>query len=162
MCHMHVRPRHIVYMHTGLKLTLVTFWNFIGGVSYHFDDEGINREKPQEKCRGMGGNLPSFTSQDDINIIIDLITDQNWEYWTGLKYNKSDSSGSWIFDDGTNTSFALTLFDATRRAYPSGHDECVLISGAGELRATTCDEGRKYICQITQHEITTDITASSG
>ncbi len=123
----------------------------------------------QNKCRDMGGNLASFTSQNDINRMIlgqpnqpYRPTDPSWEYWTGLAYYSSGSSGSWSFVDGTNTSFALTLLDPNPTSSYYDSDKCVLISGERKLRAITCDERRKYICQIAQHEITTDITASSG
>ena len=129
---------------------------FVLGVNYFGYGSSKSPSPAQGDCSQIGGNLASFVSQDDIDRIISVMPDSSWYYWTGLKYTQS--SNSWSFIDGTDTTFALSMIGA--QSYSS--DKCVLIQSSGTFVPTHCTESRQFICQIGQHPIPTDPPSSSG
>ncbi|CAB4040197.1 Hypothetical predicted protein, partial [Paramuricea clavata] len=116
----------------------------------------ISYDEAQSRCEKSGYNLASFTSQAEIGQMETVMTDKNWEYWTGLKYTKS--TDSWKFTDGTDTQFASRLLWLSNT-----NSQCVLIRGDGTLRATHCDGDWKYICcRVDQDHPRTVPPTSSG
>ena len=118
-------------------------------------------DEAQASCANHSGyNLASFTSQAEIKEMGELLAeiDEGGEYWTGLKYTKS--THFWNFTDGTDTQFALKRASL---ALTSNVDLCVLIESPGTLRATHCNENRKYICcRVDQDDPTTVPPTSAG
>ena len=127
-----------------------------GAVTYHGDDTPRSRYDARRSCEGRGYNLASFTSQDDINEMKNVMTDQSHFYWTGLMF--THSTRSWGFIDGADTTFAMTKI--TAQTYHS--NQCVMIRGDGTLNPTHCTEARRYICQHGRHPAPTDPPNSSG
>ena len=131
-----------------MKNTLVLF--VLGVVQYEVFNEQLSYSDAQSYCVNQNSlNLASFVSQDSLGNMISYIRSQNSPssyYWTGLKHTKS--SNTWSFMDGADTTFAVSQV-----TLPSGaqNDQCVLISGTGELSVTHCTEGRGIVCQSGQH-----------
>jgi hypothetical protein len=153
------------HTYTGhiLRINVINRWrinhNFtirVGAAIYSAHDNTRTHTEAESFCQNINSKLATFTSQNDIDRIKNVIPDMNHRYWTGLKF--THLTGSWGFTDGTDTQFALTLI--TTQSYHS--DQCVLIQGSGALTPTHCTEGRKIICQKNQHPVSSDPTSSSG
>jgi hypothetical protein len=146
---------NVLYAHSSKRFIL--FFAFIGNVSYYPNHTAaISYNEAQSRCEKSGYNLASFTSQTEIGQMKTVMTDTNWEYWTGLKYTKSTEP--WKFTDGTDTQFASRLLSTT-----DTNSQCVLIRGDGTLLATHCDGDRKYICcRVDQDHPRTVPPTSSG
>ena len=150
---------NVLYAHMSSK-RFILFFAFIGNVSYYPNHiAAISYNEAQSHCEKSGYNLASFTSQAEIDQMKTVMTDTNWEYWTGLEYTKS--TDSWKFTDGTDTQFASRLLRFSNTTYTNS--QCMLIRGDGTLLATHCDGDRKYICcRVDQDHPRTVPPTSSG
>jgi hypothetical protein len=144
-----------LYAHSSKRFIL--FFGFIGNVSYYPNHTAaISYNEARSRCEKSGYNLASFTSQVEIDQMKTVMTGTSWEYWTGLKYTKSTES--WKFTDGTDTQFASRLLSRT-----DTNSQYVLIhAGDGTLRATHCDERRKYICCRVNHDVPRSVPPTSS
>ena len=103
----------------------------------------------QTKCEhsGGGGHLVSFSSEEDFNtihsILMQITCCSFW--WTGLRY--TNSSDSWHFTDGADTSFALSVL---RGKQYFERDKCVVIRSNGTIYPIDCEEESHCFCQTSQ------------
>lgn len=119
--------------HLFLVLDPVVYQSFLLSKSF---------SNAQAYCQSHGGNLASFVSQDEINAIIEVLSNSAW---TGLYCKKT--SKAWSFIDGSNTTFAMSLLQSSCNC-----DKCVKINEDGTLDPVQCDTSTEFVCQ-TGHRI---------
>ncbi|CAB4010618.1 Hypothetical predicted protein [Paramuricea clavata] len=154
-----LRPTPMKWMCNTLHCFICQFHgNGCTSVNYYGFGFTHSHSDAQLQCQsqfGDGGNLASFSSQDDIDRITTVMVDKNMYCWTGFKYTKS--TDSWSFTDGTDTKFALLKV----RSQCCNSDMCALILGDGKLYSANCSKSRQYICQTGRHPVLTDPSSNS-
>ena len=128
-------------------LICMGYFFVLGQVTYHGFAIPKSNSNAQIECVRYSGNLASFTNQDNIENIKDVISliGIDLHYWTGLRC--TNSNNSWSFIDGADTNFAESKIGPQC----NDSDKCVEIGNNGQLSTTICSAEKRFICQQGQH-----------
>ena len=134
-------------MNVDVSVHLHELFFVLGQVTYQGFAISKSYSNAQIECARYGENLASFTNQDNIENIKDVISPFGIDlhYWTGLRC--TNSNNSWSFMDGADTNFAKSKIGPQC----NDSDKCVEISNNGQLFINVCSAEKGFICQKGQH-----------
>ena len=102
-------------------------------------------EEAIQACNDTGGYLTSIHSEDENEMLTDLVKtrnsgDSNANVWIGLDYKRYSDVSTWV--DGSPVTYRYNLTN-------SQESYCITISFTGSWTVDTCTQTRQYICRKT-------------
>nr|XP_016996899.2 accessory gland protein Acp29AB-like [Drosophila takahashii] len=112
------------------------------GSRYFYIEHNIKKtwDEAAETCRGMGGYLAAFKTEEEFSTIIQKLRRKYVWYWTGIKYSKED--GHYISTASGKPAEVLNWMAEE----PSNNGACVEIDHRG-MDDNDCGYRTYFICQ---------------
>ena len=111
---------------------------------YYFSSERYDFQEAADKCRAYGSDLLMLKSEEDHNYFISFVSNNSLYphiLWLGMTRSAGGSNFKW--QDGSAVNYTNW-----RSGYPKNDENCVYMKEYGEMRSTTCDRNRYYVCQV--------------
>ena len=98
-----------VYAHWEKEISNVPIEDIIlpNGREYALYDNAVSWEKAKELCENAGGHLVTISSQEENDLIYEIVKDKNNFLWLGAKLNENTQQWEWI----TGEEFGYTNWD---------------------------------------------------
>ncbi|XP_036452853.1 C-type lectin lectoxin-Enh4-like, partial [Colossoma macropomum] len=135
-------------MSSALYLILLfsALWtlSFCGTCQFHVVNETKNWTEAQKYCREKFTDLVTIESQEEMNALIAFLNGRANQSWIGLRQNTTVRNQSWIWSDGSNSSY--TYWNTGEPNNPVG-DNCVqLFSPEYKWNDADCKWPNPLIC----------------
>ncbi|XP_060797712.1 lymphocyte antigen 75 [Neoarius graeffei] len=163
----------------NLNATCSPGWVSRPGMKYCykvFNEERVNRkrswEEAQQFCEALGAHLPSFTEQDEMSLLHDIMRDSVSDdryFWVGLNRRNPNNDNRWEWSDGQPVSMKIfpeefheddeynrdcTAFKSLKKKYMLLFI-LLMAEGPNQFypRAFHCDAKLEWVCQIPRGQI---------
>ncbi|XP_017008959.2 C-type lectin 37Db-like [Drosophila takahashii] len=97
-------------------------------------------DEAAEACRGTGGYLAAFKTQEELAAIMQKLKKRVW-YWTGVRHSKE--GGKFISTASGKPATVFKWFEGE----PRNDGACVFLDDLG-MRDLNCSSERSFICQL--------------
>ena len=106
-----------VYAHWEKEISNAPIEDIIlqSGREYALYDNAVSWEKAKELCESAGGHLVTINSQEENDLIYEIVKDKNNFLWLGAKLNENTQQWEWI----TGEEFGYTNWDTGEPNSPS-------------------------------------------
>ncbi|KAL6491144.1 hypothetical protein MHYP_G00014890 [Metynnis hypsauchen] len=135
-------------MSSALYLVLLfsALWtlSFCGTCQFHVVNENKNWTDAQNYCRENFTDLATIESQEEMNALITVLNGRKGYFWIGLRQKVQQNNISWIWSDGSNSSYRYWY-----PGEPSNRvgDNCVEMGNvAYQWYIWTCTHNNYFIC----------------
>ncbi|XP_036452681.1 macrophage mannose receptor 1-like [Colossoma macropomum] len=99
----------VIFMSSALYLILLfsALWtlSFCGIRQFHLVNENKNWTDAQKHCREKFTDLATIESQEEMDTVKAVLNGKTGNFWIGLKLNDEHDNTSWIWSDGSNSSY---------------------------------------------------------
>ncbi|XP_037401228.1 macrophage mannose receptor 1-like [Pygocentrus nattereri] len=96
-------------MSSALYLVLLfsALWtlSFCGTREFYVVNQDKNWTDAQKYCREKFTDLATVESQEEMNALIAVLNGKTGRFWIGLKLKNENDNNSWIWSDGSNSSY---------------------------------------------------------